>query len=632
MVQRLWCALALAGAWMIATSAAARDDAPAANARTSHVAPTAAELSALPAFEEPMLSPDGARLAAIAPGDEGARVLLFDAAHPAQAPQAIRFGEGEQLNWVRWAGSGRLLLSLQPAAPAKAAAHLVALDLASGERTRIAGPEGDDIIHIDRTGRFLLLSAGDRSPSVYRADLVTGASQRVVAPQPGVSEWFADSAGVVRAGVGSRGDRRWLVYRARDGEAFRRSSGGGGDIDELTPIAGTDQGYAIAGTRSGRYALFRYDFASDRLGALVYENEAVDVDGFQTTPEGKLLGVTFTDEREHALWLDSAMAAHQHRIDAALPARLNRIVSMSADRARLLVFSKAPDDPGSYHLFDAATARLTAVADPHPGLRGKPLAAMQAVRFRARDGLEIPGYLTLPPGREARGLPLIVMPHGGPYARDSWEYDPWVQYLAGKGYAVLQPNFRGSTGFGRDYVARGDGEWGRGMQDDVDDGVKWLTAQGVADAGRVCIMGASYGGYAAMLAAHRNPELYRCAIAFAGISDVAAQLRYDRTTFESERLFRAWRARIQGKAPSLDMLSPIKSVARMTVPLLIAHGTADRNVPFEQSRWLHEALERAGRAHEYLIYPGEEHGLADPENSADFLTRVGAFLDRYNPG
>jgi dipeptidyl aminopeptidase/acylaminoacyl peptidase len=223
------------------------------------------------------------------------------------------------------------------------------------------------------------------------------------------------------------------------------------------------------------------------------------------------------------------------------------------------------------------------------------------------------------------------MPHGGPFVRDTYGYDAWVQYLAAKGYAVLQPNYRGSTGYGREFVEAGNGQWGRGMQDDADDGVKWLAAQGVADPARVCIMGASYGGYAAMRAAARNPEIYRCAISFAGISDVAAQLGYDRKTFESGEAFRAWRHRIQGEAATLDQLSPLKSVARMTVPILIAHGAEDTTVPVAQSVRLHEALARLGRAHSHVIYPGEGHGLDDPEHAADFLNRVGAFLDKYNP-
>jgi dipeptidyl aminopeptidase/acylaminoacyl peptidase len=170
------------------------------------------------------------------------------------------------------------------------------------------------------------------------------------------------------------------------------------------------------------------------------------------------------------------------------------------------------------------------------------------------------------------------------------------------------------------------------MQDDIDDGVKWLVGKGVVDPKRVCIMGASFGGYAAMWAATRNPEIYRCAISFAGISDVASMLRYDRGTFSAPRYFRNWRERVQGdKSVSLDTVSPIKQADKITVPLLIAHGADDDNVPPYQSRRLHEALQKLGRAHEFVIYENEGHGLENPTHATDFLERVGAFLDKHNP-
>jgi dipeptidyl aminopeptidase/acylaminoacyl peptidase len=633
MLRQFWCVLAVAGAMMISVPAAEADGDKGA------APPSAADLAAPAAYGEPQISPDGRRIAALATDDGRARILITDLADPARAVRTLSLGDSEQLAWLRWAGSGRLLLSL---ASERQPPRLVALDLASGTRTPLgaseAGARGDNVIHLDRAGTFLLLSGGTERqafPAVYRIDLASGAATRLVAPQTGVREWYADSAGVVRAGLGSSGDRRWLLYRAGEGEAFTETSGRtldlDGDVDQLVPVAGSDQGYAIAGAPGGRYALFRYDFAADRLGTIVYEHPRVDLDGFQTSPEGSLLGVVYTEDREETRWFDSRLADAQARIDAALPDSVNRIVSMSDDRRRLLVWSGGATNPGRFHLFDEASGAIETLADPYPSLRGRRLAAMAAIRYRARDGLEIRGYLTLPAGRTATGLPLVVVPHGGPFVRDSWSYDPWVQYLAAQGYAVLQPNYRGSTGFGRDFVEAGDGEWGRGMQDDVDDGVEWLAAQGMIDRGRVCIMGASYGGYAAMWAAVQQPARYRCAISFAGISDVDGQLRYDRGTFASARQFRSWRHRIQGDASSLAALSPLKFVDRMTVPILIAHGTADETVPLFQSQRLHEALVRRKRPHEYVAYPGEDHGLADPDNNADFLGRVGAFLAKHNP-
>jgi dipeptidyl aminopeptidase/acylaminoacyl peptidase len=271
------------------------------------------------------------------------------------------------------------------------------------------------------------------------------------------------------------------------------------------------------------------------------------------------------------------------------------------------------------------------LARPYQQIRGKELASVESTSYKARDGLDIPAFVTQPHGVEPKLLPLVVMPHGGPFARDEWSYDPWAQFLANRGYVVLQPNFRGSTGYGRSFVEKGVGQWGRTMQDDLDDGVKWLVEQGKVDPKRVCIMGASYGGYAAMWAAARNPDIYRCAISFAGISDLAAMIRYDRKAFSAARYHRAWREKVQGeKSFDLDTVSPLYTASQISIPLLIAHGDKDENVPVSQSKKLHEALKKANKPHEFIVFEGEGHGLQSPENAVGFLKRVEDFLRLHN--
>lgn len=625
MVGRYFCA-AIACVFLTATVASAQPAAPSARA-----------YFAQPGIEDAVLSPDGRHVAARTLVAGRARLAIFDMSGAAPAVRPIALPERERLEWHRWLGPDRLLVSLllEGAAPAK---RLVRIDIATGLLTQI-GParsaeSGDEILHVSPDGGFLLFSAavsGRPTPGVYRLNLVTGDATLAVAPQDHVWDWYADSAGVIRAGMARDGKHSWMLYRKSEHDRFSRSARGAGaagsGIDRFVPIRGTDRGYALAQTPGGRVGLYAYDFAAGKLGALLYEDARVDLDGFQTDPDGRLLGVEYSADRPETRWFEASMAAWQAQIDAALPGRANRVISTTVDRRHSLVFSESAGDPGAFYVY--GDGRATLVAAVSPGLAGKP-ARMQAVHYRARDGLEISGYLTLPAGRPAHGLPLIVMPHGGPFARDSWGYDPWVQYLADRGYAVLQPNYRGSTGFGRGFVAKGDGEWGRGMQNDVDDGVDWLTGRGIADPGRVCIMGASYGGYAAMWAAARNDSRYRCAVSFAGISDVAAQLAYDRKTF-NERDYRAWKRRIQGDAPSLDALSPIARVAALRMPILIAHGTGDETVPPDQSVRLHDALTRLGRAHAYVAYPGQGHTLEGPADNADFLERVGRFLAVHNP-
>jgi dipeptidyl aminopeptidase/acylaminoacyl peptidase len=240
--------------------------------------------------------------------------------------------------------------------------------------------------------------------------------------------------------------------------------------------------------------------------------------------------------------------------------------------------------------------------------------------------------LTTPNGKEAKNLPLVVMPHGGPFSRDEWTYDSLAQFMANRGYAVLQPQFRGSTGYGKEFVSRGYGEYGRKMQDDVDDGVDWLVKSGIVDPKRVCIFGASYGGYAALWGAIRNPDRYRCAASWAGVSDLDSQLRYDRKSFAATRYFKQWRTKVAGEGKfDLKTVSPLSYADRLKIPVLIGHGEADTTVPPKQSHMMVDALTRAGANVTSVFYKESEHEFASTADYEDFLKRLEAFLAKYNP-
>jgi dienelactone hydrolase len=613
--------------------------------------PTAADFGSSATFGSPVLSPDGRRMAGLSAVNGEHVITVADLTKAEPVLSTIKVPAEMDIGWLRWASGERLLISYHARSSLFGlllpVTRLLVVDIATGKQLRIGAPlqgiSGDDVVYVDPAGAYLLLAVQPfpiGPPEVDRFDLTTGASVPVVPALPNVWTWYSDHAGVVRAGMAISGNRWWLVYRAAGTGAFVKTGRHSWDADKdkqddvesLLPVAGSNLGYAIATSPNGRFALYRYDFQTAALGELVYEHPAVDIDGLELDSTGALLGVRYVDERTETHWLDPVLKQMQARIDKALPGAENRLLSVSDDKNRALIWSGSATDPGLYLLYDRKAGQLRRLVANYDALVDKQLAPMEPVRYQARDGLEIRGYLTMPRGRGDKGLPLVVMPHGGPFARDNWGYDPWAQYLASKGYVVLQPNYRGSTGFGHAFVEKGYGQWGRGMQDDVDDGVKWLAARGTVDAKRVCIMGASYGGYAAEWAAVRNPELYRCAISFAGVSDIDAQLKYSRYYFSATRYARDWRTRIQGaKGFELDAISPFKQAARFAIPVLIAHGANDSNVPVVQSRTLDAALTKLHKPHEYVEYKGEGHGFADPKNTTDFLTRVGAFLDKYNP-
>jgi dipeptidyl aminopeptidase/acylaminoacyl peptidase len=606
-------------------------------------------LAALPDLSEPSLSPDGYRIAApVTVGGQG-RIAVWDLRHRETPPRMLSHSNYD-IRWLRWAGPNRLLIGVRMTARYSGiefpVTRIIAMDTSGNTAWTVRmlntgqGFIGDTVIHVDRDGRFVLVSSQptvDLYPAVYRIDLATGASSQQQSPRDGVWTWFADSDGVVRLGIdyGRRAIR--LYYRSSpDGDLRRidtiRYPEDDSVIDAVRFI-GSDRGIVVTNAVTGRFAVYGYDFANDTRGEAIFEHPTADVVSVITGRTGNVLGVSYEDDRPRIHWIDPDYRTLQATIDRALPGKLNRILDSSADEQRLLLWSSAADDPGTYFIYDRPARRIEPFMSPYGELVDRPFASVRPISFRGRDGSGIPGYLTLPPGREARGLPLILMPHGGPFARDSWAFDPWVQFLASRGYAVLQVNFRGSTGYGRTYVERGHGQWGSGMIDDMEDGVDWLVGQQMVDARRVCILGASYGGYAALWAPIRKPERYRCAVSFAGLSDLSAMLRYDNRRFTATRYARDWRRQVRGGEEDADLgaISPLRQAARISVPLLIAHGERDTNVPPSQSRNLIRALGQRHVAVESVFYPEAGHGFSRPQDSVDFLRRVEAFLARHNP-
>lgn len=500
---------------------------------------------------------------------------------------------------------------------------------------------GASLVHADPDGRFALVaSARDTltAPGVDRVDLATGATTRVEKPTRDIRRWLADGQGVIRAGM-SYGATRWkLHFRDAPGaefrtiEAQRYDETAGSDVGIARILSADGRGYIMTNGPTGRHAVYAYDFRTDTYGETLWSHPESDAVSASSNPiTGALESVTWEDDRPRVKWFHADLAALQAQLDRKFPDHENAIVNRSRDGNFVLFVSRAPHHPGTYYVFDRKARRMQVFAAVVDGLAEAKLAPVRPIRYSARDGLSIPAYLTLPSGRTGKDLPLVVMPHGGPFVRDSWTYDPFVQFLASRGYAVLQPNFRGSTGYGVEFLAKAYGQFGRAMQDDIDDGVDELVKQGIVDPKRVCIMGASYGGYAAIWGAMRNPERYRCAVSFAGVTDVKAMLRVERGRTD-RKYYRHLEAQIRGADKAdMDAVSPVRQAARLTIPLLLAHGEQDSNVPPEQARKLVAALKKARRPVETVYYPHAGHGLTRPQDMADYLRRVEAFLAKHNP-
>jgi dipeptidyl aminopeptidase/acylaminoacyl peptidase len=312
------------------------------------------------------------------------------------------------------------------------------------------------------------------------------------------------------------------------------------------------------------------------------------------------------------------------------------LASWTPDFAKLVVYVDAGTESGTYYLVDLTAKKVNPLGRAFPKLAATDVGEVRAIRYPAADGLTISGYLTLPPGRSAaKGLPLIVLPHGGPQARDTAGFDWWAQALASRGYAVLQPNFRGSSGFGQAFTEAGHGEWGRKMQTDLSDGVSYLAADGTIDPKRVCIMGGSYGGYAALAGVTLQKDIYRCSVAVAGVADLRDFLQWRANMGGSKSLtIRYWNRFLGVEAyndPKLDTLSPTRLAAQASSPILLIHGKDDTVVPYAQSADMAKALQGARKPVEFVTLRSEDHWLSSAETRLEMLSSAVTFLEKHNP-
>ena len=447
-----------------------------------------------------------------------------------------------------------------------------------------------------------------------------------------VVSWYADGTGTVRMGVGLLDDGRTkrIYHRAGRHDSYRVIDRGHTNIDELISPAlflPGNKTLTVADDADGFSAVYDLDLGTLERGAQLHASKEFDIGGIIADETGsKLLGVTLNEDRRSVRWLDPALAAIEAQVGAGVKGARVRLISYSRDRSRAILLASNPDAPGVYMLWDKASGGVAPIAHVNDAIKMSPLHPVRTIRYKARDGLEIAAVLTLPKGRSSN-LPLIVMPHGGPFARDTEEWDWWTQFLADRGYAVVQPNYRGSSGYGTRFTQRGEGQWGLAMQDDLNDAVTALATKGTIDPKRVCMVGASYGGYAAMRAAQRDGKLYRCAVSYAGVSDLPALRRYD-SRFLMAGVRSDW---IKRQAPDLAAVSPINGVDGFSIPLLLVHGAKDRVVPLRQSKSIAGKLRAAGKDVTFIEQREADHHFSRGEDRVQFLQALEAFLGKHNP-
>ncbi|WP_166882497.1 alpha/beta hydrolase family protein [Massilia mucilaginosa] len=584
----------------------------------------------VPAYLSMELSPDGKHIAAIARKGEASKVVLMDTATLTPRFLDIQRGSMKNPRSARWVNDTYLAVSTEEGV------KMVDLD---GKYILFIGGRYMGNVTPDSAGKARILARRYYEPAyVARITIDQDKSEVINFHMPGKPvSWVFDANGDARV-VTTISTAFWSDsttythwYRAGQDKPWEKLATFDYSDESWWPESlASDQKSLVVQSRQGRDtdAYFRYSLETRSITDMLAGHPTQDIFVPDTEEDGSFRLVASAGMKPSLEWFDPAWAAMQKSVDIALPDRFNLIEGKLT--GKLLIHSVSDTDPGQWFLLDMPSASMRKVASAKPEIDVAAMRPVQVVRYAARDGLSIPAYLTLP-ARTGTIKPAVILIHGGPTARDGWTFNPEVQLLAARGYTVLQPQFRGSSGFGKAFMQAGYGQWGLAMQDDISDGVRWLVEQGHADPQRICIYGASYGGYAAMWGLAKTPELYRCGASYAGVSDIANMLKDD-SDVNAQATGRLYRGIVTGSATggkqALDQVSPLRHAARITAPVLLAHGEWDRRVPIVHGRNMHKALKEANKEVEWMILEEEGHGIYHEKNREKFYGALFKLFDR----
>ena len=470
---------------------------------------------------------------------------------------------------------------------------------------------------------------------VDRVDLKSFKSSMVEPPKSGVGSYMTDGRGHVRLleAARTRGEQQDLtgkvLFKFRVAGSNDWRDFGTYDItnDEgylpLAVEAGSDSLFALRKT-NGRMALYRVKLDGSGAASLVGSNDAVDIDDVvRLGPGQRVIGYTFADDRRQTVYFDPELASLRDALARATNQPMISFHGASADGQKVIVLAGSDTNAGTFYRFDRATKQLAEISAVRPALTNRTLSPMVPIRIPASDGVQIPAYLTIPAGTSGKNLPAVVLPHGGPSARDEWGFDWLAQFLAARGYVVVQPNFRGSSGYGDQWLEENGFKSWRTSIGDVNAAAKYLVDQGIADPKRLAILGWSYGGYAALQSAAMQPQLYKATIAIAPVTDLS-MFRQEASGFTNYKLVKDY----VGSGPHLTEGSPLRNADKIAVPVLLVHGDLDTNVSIHQSERMENALRAAGKQVEFLKFDGLDHQLDDSSARTEMLTKVGELLDR----
>ncbi|HYF03978.1 MAG TPA: S9 family peptidase [Patescibacteria group bacterium] len=491
----------------------------------------------------------------------------------------------------------------------------------------------DELEEIDNE---ILISINQRNPEVFdvcRINIKTGAME-IVAENPGnVAGWLTDHEGKIRIAITSDGVNQSILYRRTEQDDFKTilTTNFRESVSPLFFDFKNENIYAASNIGRDKSAIIEFDIENGKETGVLFEHPEVDVDNLSFSKKRKVLtAISYTTWKRERKFLDAQTEELFKRLAQKLGKYEIGIADMDKAEEIFIVRTWSDRSLGAYYIYDFKADVLKKLADLSPWLNEDDLCEMKPIQYQSRDGLTIHGYLTLPKGVEPKGLPVVVNPHGGPWVRDTWTYNPEVQFLANRGFAVLQVNYRGSTGYGRKFWEASFKQWGKAMQDDVTDGVNWLIEQGIADPKRVGIYGGSYGGYCTLAGLAFTPDLYACGVDFVGVSNL---FTFMKTIPPYWKPFLEMMYEMVGN-PEKDIellrsASPVFHVDKIKAPLFIAQGAKDPRVNVDESDQMVKALRERGVEVPYLVKENEGHGFRNEENKFEFYEAMEEFLEKH---
>ncbi len=613
--------------------------------------PTIEQFAADAIIDGVRISPNGRRLVYIDRRSGVDRLIVRDVSGDIHPPQIIdltrAFRSSASVLSIVWANDTRLVFSalvsqsrstrsakfIQLAAiNADGTRFLRLLDRTRGSARlnqvqRIISLLRDDPQHVLIETNFRRVDGG---LNAYRLNIETGRVVRVATGDRHTTGFLADSHGRPRLRAGLyRFERRVDIRDENSGKWRNLLSQHRFASDAILPFGFADDDGLYVGVRmnGGPLGFYRYELKTGQLGAALFQHDQVDMANIHWGPEGKkAVAIVAIDDVPQYTPLTPDMAELLAIVARHLPDTNNLLIDQSGDGAKIILFASGPQEPGKYFVFDRSSDKMRSLGRRFPSLHPSDLHSVETFSYSTRDGLALRAYITRP---KSGGLfPLVVMPHGGPSARDYIRYDYWAQFIASRGYVVFQPNFRGSTGYGSAFEVMGHGQWGFAMQDDIEDGVNALIRTGLIDRDRMCILGASYGGYAAQMAIIKTPNVYKCAVSFAGVSDLPSFVREGRR-LKYGYLLETTLGDLRTDFSALAKNSPARRADEMSAPLLLIHGSNDRTVSPRHSRLVAKRLQRLSRPYRLVLIPDIGHQLLLPAERALVLREMEAFLNHH---